>query len=67
MLKPISALQVRHKLGEILSQVANQHERFLIKRGGIPAAVLLPLAEYAALEAAQRAVPPQADTSATGE
>ena len=50
MLKSISALQARHKLGEILSQVANQRQRFLIKRGGIPAAVLLSPADYAELE-----------------
>ncbi len=50
MLKPISALQARHKLGELLSQVANHRQRFLIKRGGIPAAVLLSLADYAELE-----------------
>jgi prevent-host-death family protein len=65
MLKPISALEVRHNFGEVLRQVANQQRHFLIKRSGIPAAVLLSLSQYAALEAAQQAMPAKADTQGT--
>ena len=46
MPKEITALKLRHNLGEILDQVANQHERFLVKRSGIPAAIILSLADY---------------------
>jgi hypothetical protein len=41
MPKEITAVHLRHELGEILDRVANDRERFLIKRLGIPAAVLL--------------------------
>ena len=51
MLKPIDALKVRHNLGEILIEVANRRQRFLIKRAGIPAAVLLSPVDYEELEA----------------
>jgi prevent-host-death family protein len=50
MPKEITAIKLRHNLGEILDQVANQHARFLIKRSGIPAAILLSVSDYADLE-----------------
>jgi hypothetical protein len=40
MPKEITAIHLRHKLGEVLDTVANKRERFLIKRSGIPAAVV---------------------------
>lgn len=46
MPKEITALKLRHHLGEILDQVANDRERFLVKRSGIPAAIILSLADY---------------------
>ena len=46
----ITAITLRHHLGEILDQVANTHVRFLVKRSGIPAAVLLSLRDYEALQ-----------------
>lgn len=46
MPKEITAITLRHKLGSVLDQVANRRERFLIKRAGIPAAVLLSVSEY---------------------
>lgn len=46
MAKEITALRLRQNLGAILDQVANRRERFLIKRGGIPAAVLISIADY---------------------
>ena len=50
MPKEITALTLRQNLGEILDQVANNHERFLIKRSGIPAAIILSLADYEDLQ-----------------
>src|SRR5712691_7775554 len=46
MAKEITALRLRQNLGAILDQVANGRERFLIKRAGIPAAVLISIADY---------------------
>ena len=46
----ITALKLRHNLGEILDQVANKHERFLVKRSGIPAAVILSLSDFEDLQ-----------------
>ena len=46
MAKEITALRLRHNLGAILDQVANQRERFLIKRAGVPAAVLMSIPDY---------------------
>lgn len=48
--KEISALEVRQHLGEILSRVANQRDRFLIKKAGIPTAILLSIQDYEDLE-----------------
>lgn len=46
MAKEIIAINLRHNLGAVLDQVANGRERFLIKRAGIPAAVLISIADY---------------------
>ena len=46
----ITALTLRQHLGKILDQVTNQRERFLIKRSGVPAAILLSLSDYEDLE-----------------
>ena len=46
MPKEITALKLRHNLGEILDEVANNRERFLVKRSGIPAAIILSLSDY---------------------
>ena len=48
--KEISALEARQHLGEILSQVANQRDRFGIKKAGIPTAILLSIQDYEDLE-----------------
>jgi antitoxin YefM len=48
--KEITAINLRHKLGEILDTVANKRERFLIKRSGIPAAILLSVPDYEDLQ-----------------
>jgi antitoxin YefM len=50
MPKEITAINLRHKLGEILDAVANKRERFLIKRSGIPAAILLSVPDYEDLQ-----------------
>lgn len=49
-LKEISALAVRQRLGEILSRVANRRDRFLIKKAGIPTAVLFSIQDYEDLD-----------------
>jgi prevent-host-death family protein len=46
MPKELTAINLRHNLGAVLDQVANGPERFLIKRAGIPAAVLISIADY---------------------
>jgi PHD/YefM family antitoxin component YafN of YafNO toxin-antitoxin module len=48
--KEINALNLRHNLGEILDKVANKRERFLVKRAGIPAAIILSVPDYEDLE-----------------
>jgi prevent-host-death family protein len=48
--KEITAVNLRRHLGEILDQVANKHERFLVKRAGIPAAIVLSATDYKNLE-----------------
>jgi hypothetical protein len=67
MLTPSSALEACLKSGEILSQIANHRQRLLIMRWAIPAAVLLPLTEYAVRKAAERVVPTVATKSTAGE
>jgi len=48
--KEITAINLRHQLEEILDAVANKRERFLIKRSGIPAAILLSIPDYEDLQ-----------------
>ena len=50
MPKEINALNLRHNLGAILDKVANKRERFLVKRAGIPAAIILSVPDYEDLE-----------------
>ena len=50
MPQEITALTLRKHLGEILDQVTNKRKRFLIKRSGVPAAILLSLSDYENLE-----------------
>jgi len=38
----ISAMQVRQKLGEILAKVELRGEEFVIEKGGVPKAILVP-------------------------
>ena len=48
--KEILALEVRQHLGEILSQVANERDRFVIKKAGVPTTILLSIQDYEDLE-----------------
>ena len=50
MPQEITALKLPHNLGEILDQVANRRARFVVKRAGIPAAVLMSIQDYEDLE-----------------
>jgi len=46
MAKELTALKVRHSLGEILEEVYYKGEEYIIKRGKKPMAVLIPLDEF---------------------
>lgn len=50
MPQEITAIDLRHHLGQVLDDVANKRTRFLIKRAGIPAAVILNVRDYEDLE-----------------
>lgn len=50
MPQEITAMKLRHNLGEILDRIVNKRERFLVKRSGTPAAVLMSLADYEDLQ-----------------
>ncbi len=59
--KEVTALEMRHDLGEILDQVANRRLRFVVKRGGIPAANLMSIHEDEVLEDLVETVLEEAD------
>lgn len=44
--KEISALEVRHNLGEILEQAHYLGQEFVVERAGKPMAVIVPLQHY---------------------
>ena len=46
MTKELTALKVRGNLGEILEEVYYRGEKYIIKRGKKPMAVMMPLEEY---------------------
>jgi prevent-host-death family protein len=46
MAKELSALKVRGNLGEILEEVYYRGEKYVIKRGKKPMAVMMPIADY---------------------
>lgn len=46
MAKELTALKVRGNLGEILEEVYYKGEKYIIKRGKKPMAVLIPLDEF---------------------
>ena len=46
MPKTMTAVELRHNLGEVLDLVAGRRERFLVSRGGIPAAIILSVHDY---------------------
>jgi prevent-host-death family protein len=50
MPQEITAIKLRHSLGEILDRIAYERERFLVKRSGIPVAVLMSLSDYEDLQ-----------------
>ena len=41
-METISAMKVRQKLGEILAKIDLRGEEFIIEKGGVPTAVLMP-------------------------
>jgi len=50
MAKIVSAREFRMKLSELLSDVADRSDHVLVTRDGKPAAALVPIDEYVALE-----------------
>ncbi|HXW52961.1 MAG TPA: type II toxin-antitoxin system prevent-host-death family antitoxin [Myxococcota bacterium] len=56
MTATLTAMDLRHKLGEVLSKVEYVHNCFIIERKGKPAAAIVPLSvlEYYRRNAAKR-------------
>jgi antitoxin YefM len=50
MAKTVPVREFRTKLSELLSDVADRRDHVLVTRNGKPAAVLIPIDEYEALE-----------------
>ena len=50
MAKTVPVREFRTKLSELLSDVADRRDHVLVTRNGKPAAVLVPIDEYEALE-----------------
>ena len=50
MAKPVPAREFRSKLSEFLSDVADRRDHVLVTRNGRPAAALIPIDEYEALD-----------------
>lgn len=50
MAKTVPVREFRAKLSELLSDVADRRDHVLVTRNGKPAAVLVPIDEYEALE-----------------
>jgi prevent-host-death family protein len=50
MAKTVPVREFRSNLSELLSDVADRRDHVLVTRGGRPAAVLVPVDEYRALE-----------------
>ena len=50
MAKIVPVRELRTKLSELLSDVADRRDHVLVTRNGKPAAVLIPIDEYEALE-----------------
>ena len=50
MAKMVPVREFRAKLSELLSDVADRREHVLVTRNGKPAAALIPIGEYEALE-----------------
>lgn len=50
MAKTVPVREFRSKLSELLSDVADRRDHVLVTRNGKPAAVLVPIDEYEALE-----------------
>lgn len=50
MAKTIPVREFRSRLGELLSDVADRRDHVVVTRNGKPAAALIPIGEYEALE-----------------
>ena len=51
MVRKVSAMGMRNRLGQILEEVYYRGDAFIIERAGRPMAALVPLAEYEHLQA----------------
>ena len=54
MAREITAIELRHHLGEVLDAVANKRQHFLVKRGGIPAAYVVNVVDFEELVEVQQ-------------
>jgi antitoxin YefM len=50
MTKTVPAQELRNNLSSLLDGVSNRHDHVLVTRNGAPAAALVPIDEYEALE-----------------
>jgi antitoxin YefM len=50
MAKTVPVREFRSKLGQLLSDVADRRDHVVVTRNGTPAATLIPIGEYEALE-----------------
>ena len=57
MERTISATEARIRFGELMRRVVEDRERIIVERGGRPQVVVLSIAEYRRLLAAQAAQP----------
>jgi prevent-host-death family protein len=68
MAKTVSAMEVRNRLGDLLSRASYAGEQFIIERRGKPVAVLMGIEEYQRYLALREAAPSVAleDAEAVG-
>jgi prevent-host-death family protein len=50
MAKTVPVRELRANLGSLLDEVSNRRDHVLVTRNGVPAAALVPIDEYEALE-----------------
>ncbi|HET7416487.1 MAG TPA: type II toxin-antitoxin system Phd/YefM family antitoxin [Solirubrobacterales bacterium] len=67
MAKTVPVRELRSKLSSLLDDVSDRRDHVLVTRNGVPAAALIPIDEYEALEETAEILSDQAALSALGE